>query len=745
MKKTLVAFAFLMGFAIQLQAQITLEEIWKKGTYAAQSAGGFHFMPDGESYYSLIYSKEQPFVVRYELSSGKALDTIMRAKDFVFKSDENSPSITIKPSQVTISPDGKRILIATEMEAIYRHSTVEKNYIYFLESKKMDVLSIAGNGKQRYAQFSPDGLKVAYIVDNNMYYADLQADEITEVQLTKDGAKNQIIYGATDWVYEEEFGINRAFYWSPDSRRLAFYRFDESNVKQFTLPIYKNETYPVSETYRYPKAGEDNAAVSVQVMELENRKVIYDYNPIKLKYDAQSYYIPRVKWTQSSNYLCVELLNRLQNNLDVLLLDMQNATSRVLLNELSKTAYVDVEAKGDAPIFLEDQTKFIWVTEESGWMQAQFRSMIDGHVVSQIGNFENRQMTHLYAYDEKKKLAFFQVCMKPYEKEVVAVNGDNAEIKITANIRGNASVDFSDNLKYAVYTYSDVQTPPVVKLINEDGSLLRILEDNANLKAKLAGMKMNYPSFFEFTTVDGTTLYGYNMKPSKMKKKAKCPVFMTCYGGPGSAQVEDRWGGANFMYFQYLTDLGYGVVCVDNRGTGNRGAAFKQCTYLKLGEIETIDQIEAAKYIGKNWSWVDAKRISMFGWSYGGFMASNCILKGADVFKCAIAVAPVTDWRFYDNIYTERYMQTPALNASGYQNTACTLYADNLKGKFLLMHGTADDNVHFQNSMELTNALFAKNKSFEQYFFPNKNHSIAGGYSRWLVYDKMTKFLQSNL
>ncbi len=738
--KKLFLLVCLLAFAGITKAQLNLEAIWKSGTYAAKSAGGLQWTADGTHYAEQITDANgKPCIVLIAIANGKVTDTLMKGTDFIPKDSSKA----IVPMSFEISDDGKRIVLATEMEAIYRHSTMEKNFIFFRDAKKLEALST--KGKQRYAQFSPDGLKLAYIIDNNLYYADLLADEITEVQITTDGKRNEIIYGATDWVYEEEFGINRAFYWSPDSRRLAYYRFNESKVHEFSLSFYKNGNYPVEEKYKYPKAGEDNSVVTVEVFGLEARSKVYNYQPEE---NAQAYYIPRLKWTADPNVLCIEKLNRLQNELNLLLVDVTTKSIQTVLTETSDK-YVDVEAKGDCPVFLKDKKSFIWMSEKTGWMQAYLETVVNGRCQEQqLTNFTT-QLTSFYGYQEDNHTAYFQICQKPYEKAIVSVkDGQMTPYYFwnTAVKTGNYNASFSPDLRYAIVTYSSSNTPPVTHLCAMDngGTSIRMLEDNTALVAKLGQLNLSPVSFFSFKTADSTELFGYVIKPLFMKKKKKYPVFMTCYGGPGNSQVEDRWGGANYLYYQYLASLGYAVVCVDNRGTGNRGAAFKQCTYLNLGKLETDDQIEAAKFVG-TWNWVDKDRISMFGWSYGGFMASNCILKGADVFKCAIAVAPVTDWRFYDNIYTERYMRTPATNKSGYEETACLAYADKYKGHLLLMHGTGDDNVHFQNSLELSNALINKNKQFETFYFPNKNHGIYGGYSRLVLFTKMTEFLLKNL
>jgi dipeptidyl-peptidase-4 len=710
--------------------------------------------------------------VQYDAASGKAIDTLLKSNQLTPKDSTKA----IKFSGFELSNDERKIILATEMESIYRHSTMEKNFIYFRDSKKLEALS--SKGKQRYAQFSPDGMKVAYIINNNMYYADLLADEITEVQITKDGEKNKIIYGATDWVYEEEFGINRGFYWSPDSKKILYYRFDESNVKEYALDYFEKNNYPRNEKYKYPKAGEDNSVVGLKVFYLYG--IEEDYTRLKDSLDnrilapktdeyarnSQSFYIPRAGWINNDD-IWYEQLNRIQNKIELVKsefnLDVKN-TEKVKVysnngkNEVAyaqrprlyfkytttitetNTAYVDVEAKKDCPIFINGGKQFIWMSEQDGFEQLYLYNA-DGSLVKKLST-SNFDVTDVYGYDEKTQTVYYQqVGDKPYYKVLSRCNiNGNEERDCFKTQTGWASYEFSPTFDYAIQTSSHINVPPTYSLLDNQNKTIRVLEDNADLKKKLATKNLQPSEFFSFKTEDGTELFGYKISPLLKKKKDKAPVFMYCYGGPNASQVEDRWGGMNFMYFQFLAQNGYAMACVDNRGTGNRGEAFRKCTYLTLGKIETQDQISAAKYFKKQ-TWVDSNKISMFGWSYGGFMATNCILRGAGVFNCAVAVAPVTDWRYYDNIYTERYMRTPKENFAGYSENSCLKFTDNLKGNFLLMHGTADDNVHLQNSMELTSALIKSNKQFDEFYYPNKNHGISGGITRYYLYKKMTDFI----
>ncbi|MFM2225065.1 MAG: hypothetical protein RJA07_1267 [Bacteroidota bacterium] len=742
-----------LQFTTQLNAQsLTLESIWKNFEYTPKTEGGWKWMKDGKTYAAMT---DNYSIVKYDAATGKALDTLMSAKALTPKDSSKA----IKPFGFEISDDEKKILLSTETESIYRHSTQEKNFIFFRDSKKLEALS--SKGKQRYAQFSPDGMKVAYVINNNMYYADLVADEITEVQITKDGEKNKIIYGATDWVYEEEFGINRGFYWSPDSKKILYYRFDESNVKEYALDYFEKNNYPRNEKYKYPKAGEDNSVVNLEVYSVEVEKLLGKYSSIE---NPQEYYLPRIGWVD--NYAAyVTKLNRLQNELQLIIIHggidsvpLINQTSgevermeaihffgrtnTISLPETNK-AYVDVEAKKDCPIFINGGKQFIWMSEQDGFEQLYLYNA-DGSLVKKLST-SPFDVTDVYGYDEKTQTVYYQqVGDKPYYKVLsrCSING-NEERDCFKTLTGWASYEFSPTFDFAIQTTSHINIPPTYTLLDNQNKTIRVLEDNADLKKKISEKKLQPVDFFSFKTEDGTELFGYKISPLLKKKKDKAPVFMYCYGGPNASQVEDHWGGTNFMYFQFLAQNGYAMACVDNRGTGNRGEAFRKCTYMNLGQIETQDQISAARYFKKQ-NWVDSNKISMFGWSYGGFMATNCMLRGAGVFNACVAVAPVTDWRFYDNIYTERYMQTPKENAVGYINSSCSNYADKMQGHFLLMHGGADDNVHTQNTYELTNALIKADKQYDEFIFPNKAHGISGGNTRYFLFKKMTNFIFEN-
>ena len=496
--------------------------------------------------------------------------------------------------------------------------------------------------------------------------------------------------------------------------------------------------------------------MSLEVFSLENQ---FEYTVVNLSNfnKGQDFYIPRTGWI-NNDVSWFERLNRTQNELSLetffreidtlpnkekgITLQQLRETNHSVLVEKNK-AYVDVEAKIDCPIFINGGKQFIWMSEQDGFEQLYLYNA-DGSLVKKL-SASPFDVTDVYGYDEKTQTVYYQqVGDKPYYKVLsrCSING-NEERDCFKTLTGWASYEFSPTFDFAIQTTSHINVPPTYTLLDNQNKTIRVLEDNADLKKKLADKKLQPVDFFSFKTEDGTELFGYKISPLLKKKKDKAPVFMYCYGGPNASQVEDHWGGLNFMYFQFLAQNGYAMACVDNRGTGNRGEAFRKCTYLNMGTIETQDQISAARYFKKQ-NWVDSNKISMFGWSYGGFMATNCALRGGNVFNACVAVAPVTDWRFYDNIYTERYMRTPKENKLGYENAACTKYADDMKGHFLLMHGGADDNVHTQNTFELTNALIKADKQYDEFIFPNKAHGISGGNTRYFLFKKMTNFIFEN-
>jgi dipeptidyl-peptidase-4 len=627
------------------------------------------------------------------------------------------------------SADERMILIANSSIPIFRHSFTADYYLYDITSKSLTKLF---DSQVQEPTFSPDGKKIAYAKENNLYVYDITTKKAT--QITSDGKKNAIINGITDWVYEEEFAFVRAFDWSADSKKLAFIRFDESEVPEFSMSIFRKDLYPTVETFKYPKAGEKNSTVSLHIYDVATASK----KDVNLS-NYSDFYIARMKWTKDANVLSAQVLNRHQDNLDLLFIDGNAATAKVVLNEKDK-AYVDVT---DNLTFLKDNS-FIWTSEKDGFNHIYLYDKT-GKLKNQVtkGNWE---ITNYYGFDEKTNTVFYRsVENGSINRDVYRIGIDGKNKTRLTSQTGTHTATFSPNYQYFINAFSSATQPPVYSL-NESktGKSIQVIENNEALATKLKAYDIATKEFFVLKTTKGHSLNAWMIKPKDFDPSKKYPVFMYQYSGPGSQQVNNDWNSADDFWFAMLAQQGYIVACVDGRGTGFKGAEFKKCTQKELGKFEVEDQIDAAKVIG-SYSYVDASRIGIWGWSYGGFMASNCIMKGADVFKMAIAVAPVTNWRFYDSIYTERYMQTPQENASGYDDNSPINHVDKLKGKFLLIHGSADDNVHVQNSMQMMEALIQANKQFDSQIYPDKNHGIYGGKTRIQLFNKMTNFIKENL
>lgn len=630
----------------------------------------------------------------------------------------------------TFSSDEKKILIANNTNQIYRYSFTADYFLFDLVSKELTKIL----EQVQEPTFSPDGKKIGYVKENNLYIYDIASN--TNSQITTDGKKNAIINGITDWVYEEEFAFVRAFDWSKDSKKLAYIRFDESQVPEFSMSVFGKNLYPKIETFKYPKAGEKNSIVSLHLYNVDTKAT--------KKVDLRQYndfYIPRIEWTNDANVLSAKILNRHQDNLDLLFVDGTTATTKVVLNEKDK-AYIDF-VDSDNLTFLKDNS-FIWTSEKDGFNHIYLYDKT-GKLRNQVtkGNWE---VTEYYGFDEKTNTVFYQsVENGAINRDVYRISLDgNNKVRLSQNVGTNAAT-FSPNFQYFINTFSST-TQPTTYTLNESktGNQIQVIENNEELATKLKEYNLPQKEFFVMKTEKGNELNAWIMKPKDFDTSKKYPVFMYQYSGPGSQQVNNEWNNSDDYWFMMLSQQGYIVACVDGRGTGYKGADFKKVTYQQLGKYEVEDQIDAAKVIG-NYPFVDKSRIGIWGWSYGGFMSSNCILKGNDVFKMAIAVAPVTNWRFYDNIYTERYMRTPQENPSGYDDNSPINFANNLKGKFLLIHGSGDDNVHVQNSMQMMEAMIQANKQFDSQIYPDKNHGIRGGKTRIQLYNKMTIFIKNNL
>ena len=713
-----LAILFLAQCVIAQEKMIQLEDIWARRTFSPEWVWGINSMNDGVYYSSLNYGENNVYITQYSYETGDSILTIVDSKDLdgIFFSD------------YSFSEDEKKVLLPTETESIYRYSTRSNYYVYDRETKIAEELS---EGKQRLAQFSPDASKVAFVKENNIFIKDIINN--TELQVTFDGEINKIINGATDWVYEEEFAFDNGMQWNASGNKIAYYRFDEEKVPEFSMDLF-TDLYPSQSQFKYPKAGETNSTIELFIYDLDSNKTT------KANINTEEeFYIPRIKWTLDENVLSVQRMNRHQNQLDFILVDAKDGSSQTIFTE-NDAAYIDVT---DNLTFLNDGKYFIWTSEKSGYNHIYLYNL-KGKQVRQItkGNYD---VTDFYGIDESNNTVYFASSERsPMHRDVYAVQLNGKNKKTLTNKIGTNSATFSTNYKYFINQYSNANTPYYFSLFDAKGNEVRILKDNSNLKNSLSEYALGQKEFFNFKTTEGIDLNGWMMKPHNFDETKQYPVFMYLYGGPGSQQVTDSWGGSNFLWYQMLTQQGYIVACVDNRGTGARGSEFKKCTYQQLGKLETEDQIEANRYLA-NLSYVDSSRIGIFGWSYGGYMSSLCLLKGANEFKMAIAVAPVTNWRYYDSIYTERYMRTPQENASGYDDNSPINHVEKLKGKYLLIHGSADDNVHFQNTMEMTNALVNANKQFDLFIYPNKNHGIYGGYTRLHLFTKMTNFIKENL
>ena len=717
-----VVFVFLLAsFSAVGQQKISVEAIYS-GVFRAKGMDELQALKNTNQYTVLNFDRTSNTsqIDLYDFATLKKVVTLIDSKDF-----SNLEGI----DSYTFSADEKSILIANNSDQIFRHSFVANYFIYEIASKKLTPLF---DYKIQEPTFSPDGTQIAYAKDNNLFIYTIASK--TTKQITSDGKKNAVINGITDWVYEEEFAFVRAFDWSGDSKKLAYIRFDESQVPEFSMSMFRKDLYPNVETFKYPKAGEKNSEVSLHIYDVNTTST----KEINLKNYAD-FYIARLKWTNDANVLSAQVLNRHQDNLDLLFVDANSGTPKVVLNEKDK-AYIDVT---DNLTFLKDNS-FIWTSEKNGFNHIYVYDKM-GKLKNQVTN-GNWEVTNYYGFDEKNQTVFYQsVENGSINRDVyrIGLNGKN-KVRLSQNTGTNAAT-FSPNFNYFINSFSSASQPTTYTLNDaKSGKELQSIENNSGLVEKLKAYNLPSKEFFVLKTAKGNELNAWIMKPKDFDSNKKYPVFMYQYSGPGSQQVNNDWNGTDDYWFMMLTQQGYIVACVDGRGTGFKGAEFKKMTQKELGKFEVEDQIDAAKVIG-NYPFVDKTRIGIFGWSFGGFMASNCIMKGNDVFKMAIAVAPVTNWRFYDSIYTERYMQTPQENSSGYDENSPINHVDKLKGKFLLIHGSGDDNVHVQNSMQMMEALIQANKQFDSQIYPDNNHGIYGGKTRIQLYTKMTNFILNNL
>lgn len=717
----LTCFLSIYTFTIQAQKKITLEEIWG-GAFRSEGLQALQSLNNGTEYVVQEFDRanRNMQVNIYDYASGEAKGSLFE-----------SASIDGLPFFETfnLSKDENKVLLGNDVRSIFRRSTEGVYHVYDLTSKELVQIS---EDAIRSPYFSPDATKVAYVFENNLYYKDLVSEET--VQVTTDGKNNKIINGMSDWVYEEEFSIVRAFDWNADASVLAFLRFDETEVPEFSMDMfgtYGKQLYPEQEVFKYPKAGEKNAKVSLHLFDLKTKTLT--------QIDLGAYaYIPRLQWSKKTHLLSVQTTNRHQNELKLWLVDATNQKANLVLTETDE-AYVDVT---DNLTFLDDNS-FIWSSEKDGWNHL-YHYTESGKLKNQLtkGNWE---VTRYYGYDSKSKRIFYQSTENgSVNRGIYSVQLNGKGKKELAVQTGTNTASFSANFTYFVNTFQSTTSASTYSLHQaKDGKLVRKIKDNSALENQLSDYAFS-PKEISTIHVNGEDLNMWTIKPRDFSEDKAYPILMFQYSGPGSQSVSNTYWGYNDYWYQLLANEGYVVVCVDGRGTGYKGRDFKKVTQLELGKFEVEDQAEAAKLLAQN-SWVDENRIGIWGWSYGGFMSSNAILQYAEVFSTAIAVAPVTSWRFYDTIYTERYMTTPQENAGGYDHNSPITHASKLEGNYLLIHGGGDDNVHVQNTMLMVEALVQANKQFDWRVYPDKNHGIYGGNTRLHLYTMMTNFILEKL
>jgi len=720
MNKIISIVIFLLFSSITYCQELSIEKIWKKYEFYAKNIEGFKSMKDGESY---TRPTKDLSIKKYSISnSNDQGTTLVDGKDLLYKGK------SISFDDYEFNSDESKILFITETKPIYRRSFKAVYYLFDIKSKKLQPLDEA-HQPQTLAEYSPDGKMVSYIYKNDLFVKNIQSGVVTK--LTKDGKKNKIINGTTDWVYEEEFSITKAYSWAPDSKSIAYLRFDEKEVPEFTMAMY-GDLYPDQFKFKYPKAGEVNSKVTAHLINVKNSKIT---NLNLGEYE----YIPRLKWSSTANHLIIQTMNRHQNLLKYHLIDAteKKIKQKIIYEEKSDT-YVEVD---DNLLILKDGKTILRTSEIDGFNHI-YKLDFDGKS-TQITSGNWDVIEFLGIDNENNTIYYSSAEPSSINKAIYSIQLDGSNKRLISSDKGYNNADFTEGMKYFVLNESNGNTPPSYSLYKNDGTKLRDLETNEELKNKVKSYNFPQKEFLTFNA-NGVKLNGWMLKPANFDSTKKYPVYFNVYGGPGHNEVLDAWDGNDYLYHQLLAQKGYIVVTVDPRGTMYQGAKFKKSTYLQLGKLEIEDIINTAKEIQKL-EYVDPTRIGIMGWSYGGFMASLAITKGADVFKMAIAVAPVTNWRYYDNIYTERFMRTPKENEDGYDRNSPINFVDQLKGKYFLIHGSADDNVHYQNSMEMISALVKANKQFDLFIYPNKNHGIYGGNTRNHLFQMMLDYVLENL
>lgn len=706
--------------------ELTIDDIFGSRQFTAKSLRSIHWKKDGKSFSFMDTDSVTKSTAIYQMDAKQGGKTLL-VSGAMLKLQPEDPAFQFSSYQW--SPDERSMLFVSappQKQYLSRLTPAGNLFLYSIDSKKFTRITNV-TIPQYNQKFSPDGKQLGYVRDNNIYIYNIASG--AETQVTTDGALH-IINGKFDWVYEEEFGIADGWSWSPDGSKIAYWQMDERRVPEYTMTEW-DSTHLNLITMKYPKPGDQNAIVKIGVVDVATRTT--DWLDLGSNDDI---YIPRMQWSNDKNILSVQRLNRAQNTNELLLYDAKTKLTRTILTEKSDT-WVEVH---DDLRFLKNGT-FIWSSERDGYNQLYLYKN-DGTLLKQItkGQWD---IDAFYGIDESNGMLYFTSGEhSPLERHIYSIRLDGSNKRQISADAGTHSAVFSPTFDNYIGYYSNVTSPTKISMHKNDGKRLFTIEEN-EMKA-LKEYALGNISFFSFSTTDGIQLNASLLTPSEFDSSKRYPVLVFTYGGPGSQVVRNSWGGSNYLWYSYLAKKGYLVFMVDNRGTGARGAAFKKMTYKNLGTWEVHDQIEGAKYLA-SLPFVNKERIGIWGWSYGGYTSSMAILLGAEYFRAAIAVAPVTHWKFYDTIYSERFMGTPENNPEGYRQSAPVEHADKLRGKFLLIHGTSDDNVHFQNAVTLTSALQQHTKQFETMYYPNKNHGIAGGSTRIHLYTLMTNFLLENL
>ena len=728
---------------------LTLEDIHASGMFVSASFQGGKWAGEGPVVTFVEEDGEMAHLIRYDLETEQR-EPIVDGETLYAPDVERTVGI----DEYAYSPDGSAMLIYTDSERVWRYNTKGYYYLYDLATQDLTPIARREDGFQMFAKFSPDGRRVAFVRNRDLFVVDLA--DMSERRLTDDGSPGRIINGTSDWVYEEEFGLRDGWAWSPDGARIAYVQLDESNTREFAMADLRAQ-YPEIERFRYPKAGEANSEIRVGVVDVgSGERRFFDTGTWQTGEDDPEY-IPSLGWTpevDGMSYVWFFRLNREQNRVDVLYGSPEDMSTRLVLREENDT-WIDVETSfgdlaGGTITYLDNDQHFVWMSERDGYRHLYLYEN-DGAFVRQLtqGSW-NVTNFHGIALD-RDAIFFTATAASPLERHLYRVSfrdSDAAPVRITERA-GSHNIDMSSDLRYYIDRFTNVQTPLAAALHKADGTLVKVLEDNAALRERLATYDLPEPEFIEAPGDDGTMLNAWMLKPTDFDASQQYPLLLYVYGGPGSQTVQNAWGGSRYLWHAYLVEEHDMVIAsVDNRGTGGRSKDFKSVTYERLGVLEAEDQIASAKHFSAL-PYIDAERTGMWGWSYGGFMTLMSMMygDGPDTFEMGVSVAPVTSWRQYDTIYTERYMSTPQRNEEGYRNSAPVTWADRLRDNqdLLIIHGDLDDNVHFQNTVQMADALQQAGKQFDLMMYPGRNHGIYGGMTRLHLYTLITGYIADNL